>query len=191
MRKSILFVTNRRPESQTQTLTNFLYPWKSSLYNVRFWWVVTVTVVTVIFSRVSNFLFLYITIYILISYIVYIRDIDPHFLIVGTVYCRICRSRLAYSSSKRLTTRRSSSAASRQKSLKVPNFSMKWAFFELLMGNPTNICKVKSKRYTCYLFTTHVKLPSDTRVVCDLSTLSLPSLHVKLSSYIREFLHSE
>ena len=85
MRKSILFVTNRRPESQTQTLTNFLYPWKSSPYNVKFWWVVTVTVVTVIFSRVSNFLFLYITIYILISYIVLIGVSHPRFLTVTTV----------------------------------------------------------------------------------------------------------
>ena len=47
------------------------------------------TVTTVIFRGGTILTKLYITIYILISYIVFIRVIVPHFLIVGTVYCRI------------------------------------------------------------------------------------------------------
>ena len=39
------------------------------------------------FLRVFIFLVFYITIYILISYIVYKEDVTPHFLIVTTVIC--------------------------------------------------------------------------------------------------------
>ena len=49
---------------------------------------------------------------------VFIRVIVPHFLIVGTVYCRILSFGFTHSS-MRPPTRRSSSAASRQKSLNV------------------------------------------------------------------------
>ena len=80
----------------------------------------TLTVLTVVFLVPPILLLYYITIYILISYIVFRKGVYPLIFNCKNCNCKIFRFwLLTYYSSIKPATKRSSSAASRQKSLKV------------------------------------------------------------------------